>query len=158
MAVYGREVHAMSRIGDNIRKFRKQQKLTQAELAQRTELSVMSIRRYETGFRSPTNEQLEQISKALDIPIPDLLGWDEMLDKAKQIGDRINRSRDGNYPSGDPGRLSMPDKSGFGDCRLSEDEMTIIGAYWQLNNAGKKEALKRILELGKIDTYAQPEE
>lgn len=52
-------------IGDFIRNSRKWRGLTQQELADATGLSVMSIRRYESGERKPTMEIVETIMSAL---------------------------------------------------------------------------------------------
>lgn len=60
-------------IGGNIKKYRKEKKLTQKQLADKINISEMSIRRYERGERQPTAGIIDLISKALDIPIINLI-------------------------------------------------------------------------------------
>lgn len=55
-------------IGYNIRQHRKLKGLTQAELAERAELSTMSIRRYESGERIIPENSLNRIAEVLGIP------------------------------------------------------------------------------------------
>lgn len=57
----------MSSTGEKIRKFRKWRGLTQQQLADETGLSVMSIRRYETGEREPTEVAVEAIAEVLTV-------------------------------------------------------------------------------------------
>lgn len=61
-------------IGENIKKYRKEKKLTQKQLADKINISEMSIRRYERGERSPTADIIVSISKALDISEISLIG------------------------------------------------------------------------------------
>lgn len=58
---------------DKIKRLRKQKGYTQEKLAEKTGLSKMSIRRYETGERQPKVEQLFKIANALEVPIIELL-------------------------------------------------------------------------------------
>lgn len=61
-------------VGERIRNYRKLLGLTQEQLATMTELSVMSIRRYETGERIATIETLKKIAIALEISLAELVG------------------------------------------------------------------------------------
>ena len=60
-------------IGENIRKLRKEKKLTQKELADKSDLSEISIRRYEKGINQPSTKTLQRIANALDISIETIL-------------------------------------------------------------------------------------
>lgn len=62
----------METIGDRIKELRKENRLTQAELAEKSGLSLMSIRRYEGGDRVPKLDSIEKISKALNASIFDI--------------------------------------------------------------------------------------
>lgn len=57
----------MSTIGKKIKEYRKWKGWTQQQLADQSDLSVMSIRRYETGTREPTKEAVETIANALEL-------------------------------------------------------------------------------------------
>lgn len=60
-------------IADNIRLYRKKENLTQAELAERAELSLDSIKRVEAGKRTMSLENFLSLSDALRIPLTFLL-------------------------------------------------------------------------------------
>ena len=79
-------------IGENIRKFRKVKGLTQSELGEligKTGVSIMryekeervpsftqsTITQYETGVREPQLSTIEAIALALDVTVPELLGY-----------------------------------------------------------------------------------
>lgn len=55
-------------ISEELRFFRKEKKMTQAELAEKAGISVNSIRRYESGDRFPTVETFLKIMDALGEP------------------------------------------------------------------------------------------
>lgn len=60
-------------IADNVRFYRKKANLTQAELAERAELSLDSIKRVEAGKRTMSLENFLRLSNALRIPLTFLL-------------------------------------------------------------------------------------
>ena len=60
-------------IADNVRFYRKKANLTQAELAERAELSLDSIKRVEAGKRTMSLENFLRLSDALGIPLTFLL-------------------------------------------------------------------------------------
>lgn len=59
-------------IGENIRKIRKEKKLTQSELAQKIGISYQQIGQYETGKRKPKIETIDKIATALGVKIVDI--------------------------------------------------------------------------------------
>lgn len=70
----------MKIIGEQIRQHRKVKGLTQEELAKASDLSTMSIRRYESGDRIAPQEALTKIAKALGVHLRDLANtsmWEE---------------------------------------------------------------------------------
>ena len=60
-------------LSELIRRNRKAKGLTQAQFAELLDMSEMTIRRWESGERSPRIEELQKISSVLDIPINELL-------------------------------------------------------------------------------------
>lgn len=58
-------------IGKKIKYLREHRGMTQAELAKATGIHPVSIRKYETDKMTPQREQLERLSKALDVQIED---------------------------------------------------------------------------------------
>jgi len=67
-------------IGGRIKKYRKKAGLTQEQLAKKTTISLSAIGKYEIGERTPKYETLEEIAKALEATLDELLGLN-----AKQI-------------------------------------------------------------------------
>ena len=55
----------MKTIGDRIREQRRYKGLSQEQLAKNIGISVMSVRRYESSDRTPTEKVLTAISSAL---------------------------------------------------------------------------------------------
>lgn len=58
--------------GDFIRQYRKEKKMTQKQLAQKSGVSMMSIRRYEKNERVPSIEHLKKIASSLGISVFEL--------------------------------------------------------------------------------------
>lgn len=56
-------------IADNVRLYRKKENLTQAELAERAELSLDTIKRVEGGKRTMSLENFIRLSDALRVPL-----------------------------------------------------------------------------------------
>ena len=85
-------------LGCQIRDIRKSHALTQEELAKRSGISVMSLRRYEANDRTPGVDALERIAAALEVTVPFLIGYDsedalsnslwdaDLESKLKQVG------------------------------------------------------------------------
>lgn len=59
-------------IGEKIRYYRKKQKITQEQLGERIGASKARISNYETGYRSPQQDDLFALAEALNISINDL--------------------------------------------------------------------------------------
>lgn len=64
-------------IGSKIRTYRKEMGLTQYDLAQKTDISPMSIRRFETDQRTPSTEYLSRLASALNCSPNDLFDWED---------------------------------------------------------------------------------
>lgn len=57
----------MATVGENIRRYRKAQGLSIVGLAEKVDMTEGAIRHYESGIRTPGDEQLEGIAKALGV-------------------------------------------------------------------------------------------
>ena len=69
---------------DRLRRLRKKSGLNQEELAERTGFSIMTIRRWEWGERSPRVDEVKALAKALGVSEADLLN-----DTPEKSGDWI---------------------------------------------------------------------
>lgn len=59
-------------IGERIRQFRTNQKMTQKQLGERAGIAEPTIRKYESGKLNPKKETLQKIANALNIPMHEL--------------------------------------------------------------------------------------
>lgn len=59
----------MKRIGENIRKYRKEQCLTQAQLAEKIGMSPTAVVNYESGYCDPPACRIPKIAWALCVTI-----------------------------------------------------------------------------------------
>lgn len=63
-------------IGENIKKYRKENGLTQTQLSKLSNVPVITLGRYERGERIPNIDILQKIAKALDVQLTDLISDD----------------------------------------------------------------------------------
>lgn len=105
-----------AQFGMQIRKMRKAFGLTQAEFAEKSGISMMSLRRYETNERQPTMQTITRMAAALGLTVGEFLWSDpaskrpyfwsaELEEKLKQVGCSTGRAEDDgflwiNYPDG----------------------------------------------------------
>lgn len=87
----------MSKINENIRKFRELRRLTQKQFAEQLSKSRNVISNWERGENSPDPDTLEQICKILKVTPNMIYGWDPCPDyeryqsRLKDYVHRINR-------------------------------------------------------------------
>lgn len=62
------------RIGEQIRKFRKQEKYRQENLAEALDISVMTVSRIENGTTTMNVLLLMRLSKLLGVPVQEIIG------------------------------------------------------------------------------------
>lgn len=67
-------------IGFKIKNIRNEKKITQTQLAELLNKSVITIRKWESGERTPSIDTIKKISKALDVPLFRLTGEREIAD------------------------------------------------------------------------------
>ena len=91
-------------IGANLRHYRKSEGLTQAELAERADLSTDMIGKIERGLTGPSYESLEVLAQILNIPEAALLSSSVMI-----------------LPTGERGRILK--KINFHLSKMNEDAL-----------------------------------
>lgn len=77
-------------IGSKLKDLRIQNKLSQKELSQLTDISEISIRKYEKNERNPKIEALKKIAAALNVPLSDFI---EENSSENTVGDNIKKYR-----------------------------------------------------------------
>ena len=60
-------------LNEVIRTLRKRRGLTQEQLAEQLDISVMTVRRWEWGERTPDVKEVQKISQVLNVPIGEFL-------------------------------------------------------------------------------------
>ncbi len=127
-------------VGKNIKKYRKIQGLTQAQLGEKLGITQQTVAQFENG-RSPQNlETIDRIAQALNVTRHHLILDDE---SKALIG--IDDPK--------PMRDLFPEEA----MRILEGEDTLISNYRKLNYIGKEEAQKRVSELTEIPRYTKEE-
>ena len=67
-------------LGKRVRYFRRLKNLTQAQLAEKVDLSVNYISQIETGVASPTLKTISILAKALNVEIRELFDFNKQKD------------------------------------------------------------------------------
>ena len=70
----------MHKIGFNIKKIRKEKNITRKELSQKANITTSALANYENGYRTPNDDILLDISKALEVDFNYLLGKTKFKD------------------------------------------------------------------------------
>ncbi len=63
----------MTAIGQNIKRFREELKMSQQELAIKIRVGTATIDKYESGVQTPDTQTILKISTVLDIPVSELM-------------------------------------------------------------------------------------
>lgn len=124
-------------VGENIKRIRKEKKLTQKRLGELCGINEVQIRRYELGGKNanPKLSTIRKIAEALDVTLSELIEDWSLFSKEEIANDWNN-----------PNTL------------VSDDEKTLIQDYHKLNDNGQSEARKRINELTQIPKYQKKDE
>lgn len=72
-------------LNEVIRTLRKRKGLTQEQLAERLGISVMTMRRWEWGERTPDADSIQKISQELGVSISELMGEENTASKKKAV-------------------------------------------------------------------------
>lgn len=124
----------MKELGKNIRATRKMKGLTQEELAKKTDLSTMSIRRYESGERVITESTLQRIAAALNVE------WLELVPEGQRAGMVIEHIR-----------------KKLRDEKPVTPKDRVEAAFERLSPEGQQAAAERLEELALLEKYQKKE-
>lgn len=78
------------RLGQRIRTLRQSNNLTQEKLAELADLNVTFIGHIERGTKNPTIETLNKISEALQVPLTELLKFNNSIPLSVSKEDQLN--------------------------------------------------------------------
>lgn len=173
-------------LGEKIKYYRKLKGYSQERLAEKTNLSKMSIRRYESGEREPGLDALKKIAVALDcevsdidesiivIPLPKYELTPERLEKARLDAEAEKliqkKSSDENITADEQKKIDdyieriknsfarLPERTKEIKNKIDKiGENILLADYRELNTDGQAEARKRVSELTEIPRYTKPD-
>lgn len=130
-------------IGKRIREIRTQKEMTQAELADKSGVALITLSQYERGKRQPRLERLTEIAKALNVPIGELMGYEDM---GGEVCERETSDKPTHKRTLDLQRFAADSQQSSVKARLDE-------AFNKLNPAGQQVAAERVEELSQIPAY-----
>lgn len=136
---------------DRVKGLRKEKKITQEELATLAGISVMSIRRYESGDREPKVSDMKKIATALDCTVTYLMFGSESDDPHMTSNDipvTYVTPEDLRARAVHRAYINKPESPEELKKAMSDD-------FDVLNGKGQKEAVKRVHELTMIDEYTE---
>lgn len=168
-------------IGENIRRIRKDKKLTQKELGEKLEgISQQQIGQWENGNKIPKLDTIRKIADALDVHLSDLIDdWNKlpqneilsdlgkntahelamkMFEKVQSI-ENENGMLDQNLLEKElDSIIDLTMKAGSANEALLTAEIKqcmdkMLTLILKLNDTGRKEALKRVSELTRLSEY-----
>ena len=152
-------------IGEKIKAFRKERKLTQAKLSELTGIAEITIRQYEAGKYKPKTEQLIKLSAALGVSVhdlaPDIYEKYTFNKQELELIDAVNHFLQRDVSEKDLNVLSTFMNSqefkelertnkGFQTLRIRKRLDTF---YAQLNLNGQIKAMTYVEDLAKIPEY-----
>lgn len=82
----------MTEIKDIIRKYRKDNNMTQKELADKSNISLRALSNYENGLRIPPLEMRIKISKILGIPLDEFYNYTDIEDLTELKKTLVNKT------------------------------------------------------------------
>lgn len=118
--------------GKNLKIARSWAEITQAELAQKAGIAVITVRQYESGKRKPSAKNWRLIANALHLTVEELDNAEDMLLRGIE---------------------------GIGEIDLEaakyarEDKRELLRLYSLLNYRGQQAAIDRLQELTEISRY-----
>lgn len=128
-------------IGERIKEARLERKMTQAQLAEKSGIAVITLSQYERGKRQPRIEQLAALSCALCIELDYFINAHSSYKTATEAITAFE-----NFAQG------------VENDYIKSQEKELLLAFNKLNDAGRFTAIDRVEELAKIPDYQKPDE
>lgn len=119
----------MATVGENMRKHRKAQGLSVVGLAEKVGMTEGAIRHYESGIRTPGEDQLKKIARALDVS-PKMLE-DHKIESARDLVSALLQLEDefGLVPDMCDGGLWIDPKA-----KNAQKTVEVIGAWGEIRH------------------------
>lgn len=125
---------------NRIAELRKEQGMTQKELADKINVNYVTLSRYENGERNPKIDKLDKMADIFGVTVEYIIGRSNLKISKKTRNLMAHANFSGINVEGE---LQTE----------SNNEVSLLYSYRQLNDDGKKEAIKQIRNLTKISDY-----
>ncbi|MBD5460967.1 MAG: helix-turn-helix transcriptional regulator [Lachnospiraceae bacterium] len=138
-------------IGENIKKIRKEKRLTQKQLGKKCGIDEANIRKYELGKQNPKIETIQKIAMALGV------AWSTLLeDTTQEVQNELVKADLKNMIENLI--FNIPDiqnRNGVADIEMEaiEKRSNYISLYDKLNLIGQVKAIEQVELLTKIPEY-----
>lgn len=139
-------------IGDKIKKYRTEQKLSQQRLGELLGVSQAMIAQYENGDRNPKIETRQKIANALNVNVLNFMESSEIINLIDIIMEKATNEEDIN---------TAADLLDAAEERYKEtyDLQTRLNASFEiLNHMGQEMAVEFVEKLSKTDVYTDYDE
>lgn len=142
-------------LGEKIKEARKREGLSQIEAAEKSKISVNSLRLYESNRRQPRVETLQNIASALGISVFELMDPEKCIDDFKKgVSEPIDIQNSDiqkalrRYIK--DGKLEFPGLAEGSALDAENRENELLYHFRNLNERGQQVAVERVEELTKI--------
>lgn len=125
-------------LGKNIKKARKEKKMTQQKLAEKIHKTESSIRKYEKGIIQIPNDVIEKIAIALDISPLELVGTLEAWDDNFNSNGKLSKET-----------LLLENI----EKQYGKDSIELLQLYQLLNKPGKLKVIEYLSDLSENEKY-----
>lgn len=123
-------------IGEKIKEYRTKAGLTQKALGEKCGIAEPTIRKYELGILNPKIGTVKKISAALNVSVPDIMGWAYFDEQYPDLANEVKQIED------------IERNFGEGSAKMLE-------LYAKLNKRGKEKAVDAIEDLTMIESYTK---
>lgn len=138
----------------NLKEIRKQKGMTQAELAQLLNVSVMTVRRLEAGTRTPKLKTIEKIAKALEVDPMKLTFGESEISKILEHSKEMYKD----YAEHPEKYITEIGDDGKKYFYINKARIDLLDKYDKLNTLGQQKANEYITDLSEQEKYTKPDE
>ena len=146
-------------IGNNIKRIRNAQNLTQKQLGELCHMPDSAIRKYESGRQKPKYETLQRLASALNCSVDYLCTDEKVIKKYIRLLQDTTGVFQGAHYATLPLNFSLENVRELGKMEEQKilwiEQMTEL--YTLLSDSGKQVALERVKELTYIPDYQKKE-
>ena len=142
------------KFGDRLFELRKQQNLSQKDLAQKIDFSQSSINYWEKGQRTPSIEAVRIIADYFNVTPNYLLYGNERKHISGIPEGKVKLNIDGNIMYVDPIEF-IRTFNNVADLAHPSHLSTLINEFFKLNIKGQKKAVEQLKLLAKIPDYIE---